>query len=109
MATTATDHALLIDGERVETGAWTEVRSPYSGELVGRIAKGGAAETRRALDAAAGALANPPPAHERARILDATAHLLAERQEETPPLLSADARKPPQAPRDEAPPALSQQ
>ena len=37
MATTATDHPLLIDGERVETGEWTEVRSPFSGDLVGRI------------------------------------------------------------------------
>ena len=58
------DHPLLIAGERVETGEWTEVRSPFSGELVGRIAKGGAAETRRALDAAAAVLANPLPAEE---------------------------------------------
>jgi acyl-CoA reductase-like NAD-dependent aldehyde dehydrogenase len=91
MATTATDHALLIDGERVETGAWTEVRSPYSGEVVGRIAKGGAAETQRALDAAAAALTRPLPAHERARILDATAQLLAERQEDAAQLISAEA------------------
>src|SRR5258705_871242 len=102
MATTATDHALLIDGERVETGAWTDVRSPYSGELVGRIAKGGAAETRRALNAAAAALANPLPADERARILDATAHLLAERQEDAAQLISAEAGKPLKAARVEA-------
>jgi acyl-CoA reductase-like NAD-dependent aldehyde dehydrogenase len=105
--TTAADHPLLIDGERVETGAWTEVRSPYSGELVGRIAKGGAAETRRALDAAAAALANPLPAHERARILDATARLLTERQEEAAQLVSAEAGKPLKAARVEAQRAIS--
>jgi acyl-CoA reductase-like NAD-dependent aldehyde dehydrogenase len=105
--TSTADHPLLIDGERVETGAWTEVRSPYSGELVGRIAKGGAAETRRALDAAAAALASPLPAHERARILDATARLLGERQEEAAKLISAEAGKPLKAARVEAQRAVS--
>jgi acyl-CoA reductase-like NAD-dependent aldehyde dehydrogenase len=105
--TATADHPLLINGERVETGAWTDVRSPYSGELVGRIAKGGAAETRRALDAAATALASPLPAHERARILDATAHLLAERQEEAAQLISAEAGKPLKAARVEAQRAVS--
>ncbi|MDX6426195.1 MAG: hypothetical protein QOD52_1600 [Gaiellaceae bacterium] len=105
--TSTADHPLLIDGERVETGAWTDVRSPYSGELVGRIAKGGAAETRRALDAAATALASPLPAHERARILDATARLLAERQEEAAQLISAEAGKPLKAARVEAQRAVS--
>jgi acyl-CoA reductase-like NAD-dependent aldehyde dehydrogenase len=107
MATTAIDHALLIGGERVETGDWTEVRSPYSGEVVGRIAKGGANETQRALDAAAAALASPLPAHERARILDATAHLLAERQEDAAELISAEAGKPLKAARVEAQRAVS--
>jgi acyl-CoA reductase-like NAD-dependent aldehyde dehydrogenase len=107
MATTTTDHALLIDGERVETGDWTEVRSPYSGEVLGRIAKGGATETRRALDAASAALASPLPAHERARILDATAQLLAARQEEAAQLISAEAGKPLKAARVEAQRAVS--
>ncbi len=107
MATTSTDHPLLIGGERVETGEWTEVRSPYSGEVVGRIAKGGAAEARRALDAAAAALASPLPAHERARILDATAQLLAERQEEAAQLISSEAGKPLKAARVEAQRAVS--
>jgi acyl-CoA reductase-like NAD-dependent aldehyde dehydrogenase len=107
MATTTTDHALLIDGERVETGDWTEVRSPYSGEVLGRIAKGGATETRRALDAASAALASPLPAHERARILDATAQLLAARQEEAAQLISAEAGKLLKAARVEAQRAVS--
>jgi acyl-CoA reductase-like NAD-dependent aldehyde dehydrogenase len=107
MAITSTDHPLLIGGERVETGDWTEVRSPYSGEVVGRIARGGAAETRRALDAAAAALARPLPAHERARILDATAQLLGERQEEAAQLISAESGKPLKAARVEAQRAVS--
>ena len=107
MATTVSDHALLIDGARVETGDWTDVRSPYSGELVGRVAKGGAAETRRALDAAAAAMAAPLPAHERARILDRVSHLLDERIEEAARTISAEAGKPLKAARVEAQRAAS--
>ncbi len=107
MAKAATDHPLLVGGERVETGEWTEVRSPYSGELVGRIAKGGAAEARRALDAAAAVLHDPLPAHERARILDATARLLEERQEEAARIVCAEAGKPLKTARVEAQRAIS--
>src|SRR3954454_3905896 len=107
MAATATDHLLLIDGERVETGEWTEVRSPFSGELVGRVAKGGAAEARRGLGAGARAQRDPIPAHERARILDATARLLEERQEEAARTISAEAGKPIKAARVEAQRAVS--
>src|SRR5205814_4632921 len=38
MAATATERKLLIDGEWIETGDRLDVRSPYSGELVGRVA-----------------------------------------------------------------------
>src|SRR3954468_12525024 len=107
MAATATDHPLLIDGERVETGDWAEVRSPGCGELVGRIAKGGAAEARRALDAADRALRTPLPAHERARILDATARLLEERLEDAAQTISAEAGKPIKTARVEAQRAVS--
>jgi acyl-CoA reductase-like NAD-dependent aldehyde dehydrogenase len=107
MAAGTIDHALLIDGQQVETGAWTDVSSPYSGEVVGRIAKGGAAETRRALDAADRALREPLPAHERARILDRTAQLLEERHDEAARLISAEAGKPMKAARVEAQRAVS--
>jgi len=103
----ATDHALLIDGERVETGAWAEVRSPYSGEVIARVAKGGADEARRALDAAARVLHAPLPAHERARILDEVAGLLEERHDEAARLISAEAGKPLKAARVEAQRAVS--
>jgi len=107
VATTVVDHGLLIAGERVETGDWIEVRSPYSGEVVGRVAKGGAAEARRAVDAAAAAMREPLPAHERARILDAVAHLLTERQDEAARTISAEAGKPMKAARVEAQRAVS--
>ena len=66
MAVTARERKLLLDGEWVETGEWHEVRSPFSGEVVGRIARAGADEARRAVDAAAKAMADPLPAHMRA-------------------------------------------
>jgi acyl-CoA reductase-like NAD-dependent aldehyde dehydrogenase len=105
--TSVTDHPLLIGGEHVTTGAWTDVASPYSGEILGRIAAGGAAEARRALDAAGRALIEPIPAHERARILDRTAQLLEERHAEAARIISAEAGKPLKAARVEAQRAVS--
>src|SRR3954470_14291509 len=102
MTATSIDRPLLIDGRPVETGAWTDVRSPYSGDVVGRVGKGGAAETRTALDAAERALREPLPAHERAAILDRTARLLEERQDEAAHLISSEAGKPMKAARVEA-------
>src|ERR671932_156446 len=49
MAVTTVDKRLLIDGEWVETGDWLEVRSPFSGEVVGRVAKAGRDEASRAM------------------------------------------------------------
>src|SRR5438128_350395 len=69
MATVATERKLFVGGEWVETGDRLEIRSPYSGEVVGRVAKAGAAETRRAVDAAEQAMAEPLPAHKRPEIL----------------------------------------
>ncbi len=107
MAATATQRALLIDGEWVETGEWIEVRSPYSGEVVARVAKGGAAETRRALDAAARALDNPLPAHKRAEILVKVAGLIGKRHEEVARTISDEAAKPIKTARVEASRAMS--
>ena len=57
----SSEKRLLIGGEWVETGDWLEVRSPYSGEVVGRVPKAGAAEARRAIDAAEAAMREPLP------------------------------------------------
>ncbi len=107
MTATVTEHLLSIGGARVETGSWLDVRSPYSGEVVGRVASGGTDEARRALDAAAAALDDPLPAHERARLLDAVAALLRERADEAARTISAEAGKPMKAARVEASRAVS--
>ncbi len=102
MATTASERGLLIDGEWVETGDWLEVRSPYDASLVGCVAKGGTAETRRAIDAASKAMRDPLAAHERAAILDRTALRIEERAEEIARTICAEAGKPMKAARVEA-------
>jgi acyl-CoA reductase-like NAD-dependent aldehyde dehydrogenase len=102
VATTAIERQLLIDGEWIETGAWLDVRSPYDGSTVGRVAKGGSAEARRAVDASARAMSTPLAAHERAEILDRAAHLIAERSEEIARTICAEAGKPMKAARVEA-------
>jgi acyl-CoA reductase-like NAD-dependent aldehyde dehydrogenase len=107
VATTATERKLLIDGEWVETGDWIDVRSPYSGEVVGRVAKGGADEARRALDAAARVLENPLPAHKRAEILVKVAGLIGRRHEEVARTISEEAGKPIKTARVEASRAMS--
>ena len=107
MATTATEKQLLIAGEWVETGEWQEVRSPYSGEVVGRVAKAGADETRRAVDAAAAAMEEPLPAHKRAEILVRVAGALGRRHDEVARLISDEAGKPMKAARVEASRAMS--
>jgi acyl-CoA reductase-like NAD-dependent aldehyde dehydrogenase len=107
MATTATERPLLIGGEWIETGDWIEVKSPYSGETVGRVAKGGAEETRRAVDAAEAALAEPLPAHKRAEILVKVAGYLGRRHDEVARQISDEAGKPMKAARVEARRAMS--
>ncbi|MGH3009706.1 MAG: aldehyde dehydrogenase family protein [Gaiellaceae bacterium] len=89
------------------TDEFIEVRSPYSGEVVGRAQKSGAADARRAIDAAAQALESPLPAHERAAILDRVAALLRERHEEMAQTICAEAGKPIRTARVEAARAVS--
>src|SRR3954447_15511164 len=107
MAATATERKLLIGGEWVETGDWLDVRSPYSREVVGRVARGGAEEARRAVDAAARALEHPLPAHKRAEILVKVAGLIGRRHEEVARTISDEAGKPIKAARVEASRAMS--
>ena len=107
MAATATERKLLVGGEWLETGEWIEVRSPYSGDVVGRVAKGGATETRRAVDAAAAVLGQPLPAHKRAEILVKVAGALGRRHDEVARLISDEAGKPMKAARVEAARAMS--
>src|SRR5438445_6498018 len=107
MATTTADRRLFIAGEWIETGDWLEVRSPYSGEVVGRVAKAGANEARAAIDAAEKAMADPLPAHKRAEILVKVAGGLGRRHDEVARTISDEAGKPMKAARVEAARAMS--
>jgi acyl-CoA reductase-like NAD-dependent aldehyde dehydrogenase len=107
MAVTATEKRPLVDGEWVETGDWLEVRSPYSGDVVARVAEAGAEETSRAIDAAERAMADPLPAHKRAEILARVAGYLGRRHDEVARTISDEAGKPMKAARIEATRAIS--
>jgi acyl-CoA reductase-like NAD-dependent aldehyde dehydrogenase len=107
MATTVTERRLLLAGEWVETGEWVEVHAPYDGAPVARVARAGAAETRRAIDAAAAAMTEPLPAHKRAEILVRVAGALGKRADEAARQISAEAGKPLKAARVEVARAMS--
>ena len=107
MAVATVEKKLLVAGEWIDTGAWLEVRSPYSGEVVARVAKAGADETRRAIDAAEQALREPLPAHKRAEILVRVVGALARRHDDVARQISDEAGKPLKAARVEAKRAMS--
>jgi acyl-CoA reductase-like NAD-dependent aldehyde dehydrogenase len=107
MAVTLSERKLLVAGDWVETGDWHEVRSPYSGEVVGRVPRADAELARRAVGAAARAMEDPLPAHRRAEILDRVAELLTERHDEVARTICAEAGKPIKAARVEAQRAVS--
>jgi acyl-CoA reductase-like NAD-dependent aldehyde dehydrogenase len=86
---------------------WLEVRSPYSGDVVGRAPRSGAAETRRAIDAAEQAFETPLPAHKRAEILVKVAGLIGRRHEEVARTICEEAGKPIKTARVEASRAMS--
>jgi acyl-CoA reductase-like NAD-dependent aldehyde dehydrogenase len=107
MAITVPERKLLIGGDWVNTGEWVDVKSPYSGESVGRVAKAGAGEARRAIDAAEMAMREPLPAHKRAEILVRVAGYLGKRHDEVARTISDEAAKPMKAARVEARRAMS--
>ena len=91
----ATDHKLLAAGEWLETGEWAEVKSPYDGSVVGRVAQGDEALVKRAIEVANEAFeATDFPQHERAKVLDRAAELVAERRDELAATIAAEAGKP---------------
>ena len=99
----ATDHELLVGGERVETGEWSEIESPYDGSVVGRVAIADEDVTDRAIAAAAEAFEQGDfPQHERAAALDRAAHLAADREDELALAIAAEAGKPVKTARLEA-------
>src|SRR5262245_19229977 len=91
----ATDHKLLAAGEWQTTGEWDEVKSPYDGSVVGRVAQADEALAKRAIEAAHAAFEEVDfPQHERAAVLDRAAHLVAERRDELAATIAAEAGKP---------------
>src|SRR3954451_19972337 len=107
MVAALTEKRLLIGGEWIETGEWIDVRSPYSGDVVGRVAKAGARQTCQAVDAAEKAMREPLPAHKRAEILVRVAAALGRRHDEVARLISDEEGKPLKAARVEAQRAMS--
>ncbi len=91
----AVDHKLLAAGEWIETGEWGEVRSPYDGTVVGRVAEGDAPLVDRAAKAAQEAFETADfPQHERAALLDRAAALVRERRDDLALAIAAEAGKP---------------
>lgn len=99
----ATDRAMLIGGEEVETGEWSEVRSPYDGSLVGRVPEADSALTDRAVQTAHSAFEQDNfPQHERGAVLERAAILVAEHEDELTLTIAAEAGKPVKTARVEA-------
>jgi len=92
--TTEAVRKILVGGEWYETGETIDVTSPFDGSVVAQVAFGGRADAERAVDAAAKAMEEPIPAHERAAVLDRVAALLRERREELARTISQEAGKP---------------
>jgi acyl-CoA reductase-like NAD-dependent aldehyde dehydrogenase len=99
----ASDHELLVAGERVETADWSEVRSPYDDAVVGRVAIADEDVVDRAISAAQDAAARRDfPQHERAAVLERAARLVADREDELTVTIAAEAGKPLKTARVEA-------
>ena len=86
----------LVAGEWIDGSDTLEVRSPFDGRAVARVARGGAAELEAAVDCAERALettARMTP-FERATILDRAAAAIRARRDELATLLCEEAGKP---------------
>jgi glyceraldehyde-3-phosphate dehydrogenase (NADP+) len=89
-------YPFLLAGESRNGGDAVEIRSPYTGEPIGRAALAGPRDVAAALDAAVAAApaAAALPSHARAAALDRIAAGVAGRREEMARLLAAEAGKP---------------
>jgi acyl-CoA reductase-like NAD-dependent aldehyde dehydrogenase len=96
-----TEKCLLVAGEWIDSEIWEEIRSPYAGEVVGRVPLVGGDVVEDAVAAAAAAMRDPLPAWHRAEILERTATLISERCEELARLLVDETGKPIKAARVE--------
>ncbi len=103
-----TDHALPFGNERLTTGQWIEVRSPYDDSLIARVPKCDEQHVQRAVAFATAVRdAGPLPPYQRAEILDRAATALSNRIEEFARIIAAEAAKPIRTARVEAQRAVS--
>jgi acyl-CoA reductase-like NAD-dependent aldehyde dehydrogenase len=86
--------ALTVAGETLTTAETHVVRSPWGGAEIAAVPVVGAAETTRAVAAAARAMRTPLPAHERAEILERAAAIVKGRRQELARLLAREIGKP---------------
>lgn len=84
---------LLLDGRFEQPNHELAVRNPYGGQVIAEVAAGTADDVRRAV---AGALRHlpPPPAAERAAVLERAAALVADRHESFARTICLEAGKP---------------
>ena len=89
-------YPFLLKGELGESPHGREIRSPFSGEVIGRASMGDRNDVVAALDAAVAAIpaAHALPSHARATVLDRIAAGVSARKEELASLLAAEAGKP---------------
>src|SRR5437763_5591425 len=86
--------ALTVGGKTLTGDETRVVRAPWDGAAIAAVPLVGATETRRAVAAAAQAMREPLPAHERAEIRDRAGATIRERREELARLLSREIGKP---------------
>ena len=102
-ATPVTTQGFLVDGRWIEEGDVVEVRSPYDGEVVGRVFQGRREHAEAAIAAAVKAFNTTRrlPAFERQRVLRRVAQAIADRKEEFARTMAMEAGKPIKAARTE--------
>jgi acyl-CoA reductase-like NAD-dependent aldehyde dehydrogenase len=93
---TSQTYPFLAAGELRESRETWEIRSPYSGAVVGLASVGRAEDVRRAIDAAVAAApaARAMPSHARAAVLERIRSSLLDRREALATLLAQEAGKP---------------
>ena len=98
-----TDHPFLLAGELADRADKWEIRSPWSGVVVGRATLAGPADIEAAIAAAVAAApaAAAMPTHARAALLERIAAAVAAAREDLASLLAAEAGKPLAAARTE--------
>jgi aldehyde dehydrogenase (NAD+)/betaine-aldehyde dehydrogenase len=95
---TGSEHGLFINGERVEaaSGEFRDLHEPATGDVLAKVALGGAADVDRAVEAARAALdgawGRTPPS-ERSRLLHALADAIQENRKELAELESRNVGK----------------